>query len=140
MSLGVNVLERMDHSFRVEMQVDVKSLVSESKAMASLILEILRTTKLDDEKRLREILDEEYSQMESEMDEAGHAIALQRAMAGFSKAAWAGQYLSGIDYFLFIKELLHHFEAVSYTHLLRRYGRCLRLGYACCGCRIPRGS
>ena len=110
MSVSVNVLERMDHSFRVEMQVDAKSLVSESEVMTSLVLEILRTTKLDDEKRLREILDEEYSQMESEMDEAGHAIALQRAMAGLSKAALAGQYLRGVDYFLFIKELLHHFE------------------------------
>ena len=110
MSVSVNVLERMDHSFRVEMQVDAKSLASESEVMTSLVLEILRTTKLEDEKRLREILDEEYSQMESEMDEAGHAIALQRAMAGLSKAALAGQYLSGVDYFLFIKELLHHFE------------------------------
>ena len=110
MSVSVNVLERMDHSFRVEMQVDAKSLVSESEVMTSLVLEILRTTKLDDEKRLREILDEEYTQMESEMDEARHASALQRAMAGLSKAALAGQYLSGVDYFLFIKELLHHFE------------------------------
>ena len=78
--------------------------------MCGLLLEILKGTLLEDEERLREILEEEYSQMESEIEEDGYSIALQRAMAGLSEASLAGQYLSGTEYFWFLKDLLEDFE------------------------------
>ncbi len=109
-SINVGILERLDHSFKAELQLGAKCLVPESEEMCGLLLEILKGTLLEDEERLREILEEEYSQMESEIEEDGYSIALQRAMAGLSEASLAGQYLSGTEYFWFLKDLLEDFE------------------------------
>ena len=108
--LNTSVTESTDGSFRPEMQIVAKSLSSEVSSMAQLIVEILSTTRLDQTKRLKEILNEEYSQLEMEMEEAGHAIGIQRALSHLTPSAAASQYLDGVEYFLFMKELVRHFD------------------------------
>lgn len=109
-SWNVSVLERLDGSYRPEIAVAARCLEPEHAVMAELMQEILLKTQFSDTKRLREILNEEYTSLEEEVTEAGHSIAIQRALSHIKASALAAQYLSGVEYIQFVKDLLDHFD------------------------------
>ncbi|MBQ7916009.1 MAG: insulinase family protein, partial [Firmicutes bacterium] len=107
---STSVLENLNGTYRPEMTVVSKCLSGEAAAMPELILEILQKTKFNDPKRLKEILNEEYAQLEEDVAGEGHVIAMQRAFSHLSEGALAGQYLSGLDYIQFMKGLVRNFD------------------------------
>lgn len=75
-----------------------------------LLNEILMTSKLDNEKRLYEIIAELKSRMQSNIMSAGHQVAAGRATSYFSKAAAILDIINGLPCYRIVEELEANFE------------------------------
>lgn len=81
----------------------------------SILSEILTRSKLDDEKRLGEILDETRSRARMKMEDAFHGAAVGRASSYFSASAAFNDITGGIGYYQFLEDVSRRFaEDVSY--------------------------
>lgn len=91
-------------------EVNAKALYGELGQALSLIDEMLFSSKLEDEKRLREIVAELKSRMQMKMNSQGHTTAANRAVSYFSKAGHFNDFISGIGFYNFIDHLDQNFE------------------------------
>lgn len=96
--------------FKVVFDLRIKAFYDSLPEAFTLMTELMLRSKLDDGKRLKEIIDETRSQIESAMMSAGHAFAAGRAMAYYSKTALAADMTGGYDFYCMIRELSDHFE------------------------------
>ncbi len=85
--------------------MDVKVLYEEMDNAFDLLKEIISFTKLDDKKRLLEIISEIKSRLQMHLTSSGHAAAVDRATSYFSEAARFNEETRGISYYKFIEEL-----------------------------------
>lgn len=69
-----------------------------------IIKEILTASKLDDEKRLGEILDEMRSRSRMRLEGASHSAAVARACSYFSPVRAFDDMTGGIEYFHFLEK------------------------------------
>lgn len=83
--------------FQTRFEVNVKVLRDMRAEAFRLAREILLTTKWDNEKRLKEIVDEVKAQMSASLASAGHQTAALRALSHFSESAAITERLSGIS-------------------------------------------
>ena len=74
------------------------------------IREIITTSDFTDEKRLYEIVASIKASMQMSMQSAGHATAVSRAAAYYSPLAAFSDYVSGIGYYRFIKDLEENYD------------------------------
>ncbi len=95
---------------RVMFELRTKVLTDKTDFAFSMIREILQRTKLDDRKRLKEVISQLRSRLQMYLTSSGHSAAAVRAMSGFSKAAGLYDRISGIAFYQFIEELEQHFE------------------------------
>jgi presequence protease len=107
-------------------QIDVKVLYEEMDFAFDLLKEIISFTKLDDEKRLLEIILETKSRLQMQIIASGHSAAVDRAMSYFSQASKFNEETSGIAYFKFIESLEADFpnrkaEIIHNLKLLMNY-------------------
>jgi len=86
-------------------QIDVKVLYEEMDNAFDLLKEIISFTKLNDKKRLLEIIAEIKSRLQMHLNSSGHSVAVDRAMSYFSEAAKFNEETRGITYFKFIENL-----------------------------------
>lgn len=92
-----------------------KALYGSIGRMLELIKEILMYSKLDDEKRLHEIISELRSRMQTQISSSGHSVAVLRAASYYSCASYLGEMTSGISYYHFIENLDKEFEQKKET-------------------------
>lgn len=97
-------------AFKMMFEVKAKALYGNTGDMAGLLKEILFTSRLEDEKRLKEILGEMKSRMQAKMTNAGHSLAVTRAMSYISEAMWAEEQINGVSFYHFVSELLADFD------------------------------
>lgn len=90
--------------------VKTKYLVEKEEFVFSMIREILFTSKLDDDKRLYEILSQQKARMQSSLAAAGHSTAVMRAASYYSPVSNFQDRIAGIGYFRLIEDLEKHFE------------------------------
>ena len=90
--------------------VSARTLYDKIDFVFDVIEEILFTSKLDDEKRLKEIVSEQKSRTQMRLTTAGHSAAATRAMAYFSETAAFSDRSSGIDYYRMLDDLDANFE------------------------------
>lgn len=76
----------------------------------SIIKEILTTSKLEDEKRLGEILAENKSRARMQLENTSHSAAVVRATAYFSAASSFSEKTGGIAYYHFLEKAAKDFE------------------------------
>ena len=112
-STGVypHVKKQDDMQFMFELRV--KTLASELPQAMDLLREILMTTKISDEKRLREIIARIKSRMESNMTGSGHTVAMLSAMAQFSPSSYYSDILRGYQYYEFIEKADRDFDSMK---------------------------
>ena len=91
-------------------EVAVKALYRETKTAVELLRSILCTTKLDDDKRLYEVIAQAKSRMEMQFMQAGHAVSALRAMSYFSKAADFNDLVGGIGLYRLLADAESNFE------------------------------
>lgn len=97
-------------TFRMNFEVTVKTLYENTQQAMELLTEILFTSKLRDEKRLKEILGELKSRMQARMTNAGHLLAVTEAVSYFSLPGWTDEQMSGVTFYRFVSELLSDFD------------------------------
>lgn len=110
LSTDILLLEKMDGSFVPYFYLNTKYLMKENETAFKLAEEVLMHTQLKDKNRLKEIVAENRSRMEQSMMRAGHMVAGNRAMSYFSPMMAYREQVTGIDFFLFMKDLEQHFE------------------------------
>lgn len=94
-------------------EVDVKVLYDEMDNAFDLLKEIISFTKLNDEKRLLEIISEVKSRLQMRLNSSGHIVAVDRAISYFSEAGRFNEETKGISYFKFIEKLEANFKEVA---------------------------
>lgn len=90
--------------------IRAKYLKDKENFVFSMIREILFTSKLDDDKRLYEIVARQKARLESSLGEAGHSTAVLRAASYYSPASNFQDRVGGIDYFRLLEDLEKNFE------------------------------
>ncbi|RKM54081.1 insulinase family protein [Butyrivibrio sp. X503] len=96
--------------FKTVFEVSVKVLHGNLSYAFDLVKEIIINSLFDDEKRISEILDEQYARMQSDLASAGHQTAAIRAMSYVSPAAIVSDSVSGIGYFRHLEKLIAKFK------------------------------
>lgn len=90
--------------------VNAKMLDDKLDVAMELINEILFSSKLDDKKRLKEIISETRVNMKNELVAAGHTTAAGRALSYISPIGVVKELTEGVDYYKFLEGLDKDFE------------------------------
>ena len=97
-------------TYKVTYEVKISVLFENMEKAFSLVEEILLSSKIEDEKRLLEIISEQKSRMETSMTSAGHSLAAIRAMSYFSETAAFTELISGIPFYRKLEEWESDFQ------------------------------
>ncbi|WP_183775264.1 insulinase family protein [Catenibacillus scindens] len=100
-------------SYNPRFEISGRALTDQMGKMGGLIREILFHSRLDDKKRIKEIIDENVSRLQMALNSSGHAVAVSRATSYFSEAGAYKELLSGVDYYRFLKKLASDFNEVA---------------------------
>ena len=98
-------------AFRAMFAVRGKALYPEMDFMFSMIREVLTTSKLDDTKRLYEIIARVRSRAQASLASAGHSTAVLRGASYASPMAAFQDEMTGIGYYQFIERLEKDFDS-----------------------------
>lgn len=107
-SLYQNSMDNEKYEHRLE--VNFKSMVSRMDKAFNIAQEIMLTTKFDDYKRLKEIVDEVKAKFQTMMMESGDSAAILRAGSYFSEVMYRREQYSGISFYKFIEEIAANFD------------------------------
>lgn len=112
-----------DYTMRYEFHAKV--LYSKIDFVFDTILEMIQSTNFEDYNRIREILEESKSRMQSAIVGAGHYTIMNELMGQFSESIHFNNLASGLQFYQFICDLIEHFDekkqeiAYSLTKLTR---------------------
>ncbi len=96
---------------RPRLLVSAGALSEKMDALATIPREVWSETVFEDTERMRDVLTQTRIGMEQGFLMNGHSAALARAMSYGSPAAMLTQQLSGVDFYLFLRDLLDNFDA-----------------------------
>ncbi|PXV93737.1 hypothetical protein C8E03_102512 [Lachnotalea glycerini] len=96
--------------FSVKFQIKAKALFENMDYCFQMIKEILLHSKLDDEKRLYEIIAQIKSRMQMTMNSSGHSVAVMRGCSYFSPVSYYSDLMSGIEYYRVIERMEGDFD------------------------------
>ena len=99
-----------DEDYTAKFGVKTKVLYDKIGKAFELMKEMLFESKLDDYKRLKEIIAEQVSRSQMKLNSSGHSYASVRAMSYQSANAKYNDLTGGIAYYEFLKDLDEHFE------------------------------
>jgi presequence protease len=96
-----------------KLTIKAKALVNKLPRMFELIEEITSNTKLDEKKRLREIIREVKSRIEMRIINEGHMTSAKRLLSYLSNQAKYIELLTGIEYYKFLADVDKQFDSKS---------------------------
>lgn len=82
-----------------------KATVAQAGELLNILRDVLLTARLDQRERIKQIVLEEKSGLESSLVPRGHIYVNQRLRAQFTEAGWAKDQMSGIGYLFALREL-----------------------------------
>ncbi|WP_461812014.1 insulinase family protein [Faecalimonas sp.] len=105
-----NVTKTKEKEFKATFEMKSKALYNKLPIAFAMMKEILVNSKLDDEKRLKEILDMTKSRLQMRFQSAGHLTSALRAMSYTSPLAKFKDVTNGIAFYKTINDICEHFE------------------------------
>lgn len=99
-----------EKAFRATFEIKGKALYPKMPVLFRMMREILMESKLDDEKRLKEILSMVKSRLQMGFQSSGHTTAALRALSYASPLSKFKDDTDGIGYYEKVKEIEEHFE------------------------------
>lgn len=99
-----------DDEFTGVFAADARVLYDKLEFGFAMLAEILTTSKLEDEKRLGEILHETKSRSKMRLEMASHSAAMIRATSYFSSTASYNDRTGGIGYYHFLEDIIRDFD------------------------------
>lgn len=100
-----------EQQFLPKLVVKSKALVDKLPKLFELGLEVLKQSRFDDKKRMREILLEMKSRMEMRFFDVGHVVAASRLLSYFSPVSKYNDTIRGLSFYKFITECTKDFDA-----------------------------
>ncbi len=110
-----DVTKVKEKEFKATFEIKAKALYNKLPAAFDMMKEILTESKLDDAKRLKEILDMAISRIQMRFQSSGHTTAALRAMAYASPLSKFKDMTNGIDYYKKVSEIAEHFDEEKET-------------------------
>ena len=98
---------------KIIFSVNSKILYNKFEWLGGIIPEILLNSKLEDKKRLKDIVAEVKARVKERLLGSGHITALTRAGSHISKLSYFNDIVKGIRYYRFLDKLASDFEAES---------------------------
>lgn len=105
-----NVTKVKEKEFKATFEMKAKALYDKLPTAFAMMKEILVNSKLDDEKRLKEILDITKSRLQMRFQSAGHTTSALRAMSYASPLAKFKDITNGIGFYQTVNDICEHFE------------------------------
>lgn len=109
-SLGIYSHEKKEEDMQVMFELKAKVLMEELPEAIRLAGEIVKNSRLSDEKRLQEIVGQLKSRLQTALSSSGHSTASLRAMSYFSRSAYYLEATAGILFYQTIADIAEHFE------------------------------
>ena len=110
LELYPDVTKVKEKEFKATFEIKSKALYQKLPVAFDMMREILTQSKLDDKKRLKEILSMSKSRLQMRFQSAGHTTAALRALAYLSPLSKLKDLTAGIGYYEVVKDLEEHFE------------------------------
>ncbi len=110
LELYPDVTRVKEKAFKATFEIKAKALYHKLPVAFDMMREILTQSKLDDEKRLKEILAMAKSRLQMRFQSSGHTTAVLRAMSYISPLSKFKDLTAGISYYEVVKDLEEHFE------------------------------
>lgn len=107
---GVNLFKRGDEDYIFTFFIKAKTFYDNEDKLQKLIEEILYNSKLDDKKRVKELLLKDKNYFEESIVSAGNLFSVKRAFSYFSKYNKVKDEISGIAYYDYLKAFLSDFD------------------------------
>lgn len=126
-STGINSLVWKQDAYRPYFNIRMKCMEDQVHDGMNLIKEILLTSRLDDKKRIKEIVSEIHTKMDARIPAAGHVHAANRAMSYVDPMMKYKEVAEGMGYYDFIKDLDRNFDdrIDEVVRQLRRAQNCI---------------
>lgn len=99
--------------YTVKLCVRAKSVCEKFSELIGLIIEIINNTIFDDKKRIKELIDERKSRMETFLMDSGHIIAISRLMSHLSIGGCINEALNGLSYYEFLTNIQKNYKTMS---------------------------
>ena len=115
LEMYADVTKAKEKEFRTTFEIKAKALYPKLHVAFDMMREILTQSKVDDEKRLREILSMTKSRLQMRFQSAGHVTAATRAMSYISPLSMWKELTAGIAYYEVVKRIEENFEAEKET-------------------------
>ena len=110
LELYADVTKVKEKDFRATFEIKGKALYPKMDILLAMMREILMESKLDDEKRLKEILAMLKSRMQMSFQSSGHTTAALRALSYDSPLAKFKDDTDGIGFYQAVKDIEENFE------------------------------
>lgn len=107
---NVTILPTKDKNPLPIFEIRGKALEDKCDSMLELMKEILFHSKLDDKKRLKEVLEETKSRMQMQLSAQGHSVSANRVMSYFSKVSYEKECVLGVTFYSMLLDLLENYE------------------------------
>ena len=126
LELYPDVTKVKEKEFKATFEIKGKALYGQIPFAIRMMKEILTASKLDDEKRLKEILSMTKTRLQDRFLSAGHSAAALRAMSYKSPISKFKDTTNGIEYYQNIREMEEHFDEKkkSYQRIEELYRNC----------------
>lgn len=96
--------------FRIMFELKAKVVSDKTDFAFAMMREMLKRTRLEDRKRLHEIIAQLKSRLQMYLTSSGHSAAAMRAMAGFSESASINDRIHGVAFYQTVEGLERHFN------------------------------
>lgn len=112
MSNGIGIYPNPKKSgeYRAYFEISIKAFDEKIPDAFALLAEILEHSKLDDKKRLKEIISQGKARLENSLGAYGNQVGLVRAASYYSQSAVLRDKVAGIDYYRALKRFEQEFE------------------------------
>ena len=108
-ALGIYVNDSTEER-KITFELRAKALEEQIPFVFTMMEEIITRSKLEDTKRLYEIIAQLKSRLQMVLPSNGHSTAVNRAMSYFSETAGMSDQTGGISFYRVIEKLENHFE------------------------------
>ena len=110
MSAYLKVYPKNSHDYRFVLECSVRYLYEDAAEAMELFKQMIFHSKFEDKKRMFEIVQQEKSQQQVRIQNAGNAAAALRATSYFAEGAKISDDISGISFYRYLQDMEEHFE------------------------------
>ncbi len=88
-----------------------KAMQSQTAELMNIITDVLRSVRLDNQERFRQMVLEAKARQEEKLVPAGHQMVNLRLRSHFHEADWAAEQMNGVSYLFFLRSLAKAVDA-----------------------------